>query len=97
MPLTFSTAELIALCAESVLYGMHFICISRIRPHYSHITYLGAYLVMFLEHLEVIFSTHRQRAFGTGLRLPVVLATSTIFALVTSVCINSCRIWEVSH
>jgi hypothetical protein len=58
MPLTFSTAELIALYAESVLYGMYFIYVSQTYPH-SYITYLGAYLVMFLEHLEVVFGMHR--------------------------------------
>ena len=73
------------------------VCISTALLGAVLIAYLGAYLVMFLEHLEVIFSTHRRRAFGTSLRLPVVLATSTIFALVTSVCINSRCIWEFSH
>ena len=60
--------------------------------------YLGIYLLMFLEHLEVIFRKQRQRAMGASLCLPVVIATSAIFALVMTVCVDShvsrC-IWEL--
>ena len=41
------------------------------------------YLVMFLEHIEVIFNKERRRVMGTSLRL--VLVTSALFALVTLV------------
>ena len=101
MPLTFSSSELVALCIESVLYGASFNRVTHdagllITPNLF--PYLGIYLLMFLDHLEIIFRRQRRGAVGTSLRLPVVLATSAIFALVTAVCVDSCvlrRIWDL--
>jgi len=100
MPLTFAGSELVALCLESVFYGMipTVLLGPVLIPHYFQFVPIGIYLLIFLEHLEVIFRKQRRRAMGASLRLPVVIATSAIFALVTMVCVDSHvsqRIWEL--
>ena len=70
------------VCSPTVLL------VPVLRPddsqHHPLFPHSGMYLVMFLEHIEIMFNKERQRVMGTSLCL--MLVTSALFVLVTLVC-----------